>query len=78
MCLGVARDRGWFVGVLVGQGLVALRSFTEAKPSHATVCVGGTFQPPRYESGLAAFEAAVDVLSDAQVHPSGKSVVFHM
>ena len=31
----------------------------------------GTFQPPRCESDLAAFEGAVDVLSDAHVHPSG-------
>ena len=38
----------------------------------------GTFQPPRCESSLAAFEAAVDVLSDAHVHPSGKSVEHHM
>ena len=30
-----------------------------------------TFQPPRCESDLAAFEGAVDVLSDAHVHPSG-------
>ena len=35
-------------------------------------------QPPRGESGSAAFEAAVDVLSDAHVHPSGKPVVCHM
>ena len=38
-----------------------------------------TFQPPSCESCLAAFEAAVDVLSDVHVHPSGKkSVVSHM
>ena len=33
----------------------------------------GIFQPPGCGSGFAAFEAAVDVLSDAQVHPSGES-----
>ena len=38
----------------------------------------GTFLPPRCEIGSAAFEAAVDVLSDAQVHPLGKTVVYHM
>ena len=37
-----------------------------------------TFQPPRCAKGLAAFEAAVDVLSDVHVHPSGQSVAHHM
>ena len=38
----------------------------------------GTFQPPKFESSLAEFEAVDDVLSDVHVHPSGKSVVDHM
>ena len=52
-------------------------------PRFAWECGGrmglhGTVQPPRCESGSAAFEAAVDLLSDAHVHPSGKSVVYRM
>ena len=38
----------------------------------------GTLQPPRCESSSTALEAAVHVRSDAHVHPSGKSVVYHM
>ena len=85
-CLGVAHGSKC-LGVLVCRCLVALRSFTEPQPSHATVCVGvwrlnegcmGHSSRPDVIVAQQRFEAAVDVLSDAHVHPSGKNVVYHM
>ena len=70
----IASQPGRCSFVLLGHsGVVVRRSVLLA-----TLKVCKTFQPPRCESGLSAFEAAVDVLSDAQVYPSGKSVVYHM
>ena len=40
--------------------------------------LSGTFQPSRCESGSAALEDAVNVLSDAQEYLSGKRVVHHV
>ena len=40
--------------------------------------LSGTFQPSRCESGIAALEDAVNVLSDAPEYPSGKRVVYRV
>ena len=72
----VPRYCAWikFVGVSFGQCLVSLRSFTEPQPSRATVLLGVWwlnedalgFTAVQSESGSAAFETAVDVLSVAK------------
>ena len=67
-----------FVGVPVGQCLK--HCVLSQNRNHCTLrCAWGcgawcawTFQPLRCGSSLAACEAAVDVLSDAHVHPSGR------
>ena len=73
-CLGVAHYQKWFDCDPAGQSFLTLRSFAEPLKI-AREGLRGTFQPPRCESDIAAFELLVDVLSGAHVHPPGINVL---